>query len=324
MALETWAQIAAIVGVPLMVIGWFVTTSKRKINKAAASRGGVANAGNVRVERAAIVTGHNSPVTVTVEDNRGGEYEKRHAVFVATRRYLDQATDKYFSDETRIAFNGAVRDAPFLFHDEGVIEYLNEIRSRGSALQAITVTLEGPLSEQQKRAASQKAGEHRMWLLAQSEDVLREKFRPFLQINATGAREPSRPDWSIRDLFLHIRPDLVPAPQNREWESVGRDVIDKFSTGQLKVWGRRLDLQQSTRDALAEIPPYEWRRAKFTYWFLDEHDGVSLAVNCARPSPGAAPGQYADLQVCQADALRLWPKRRKHAVSGAGRTTWAM
>lgn len=68
--LETWAQIAGIVAVPLSVIGWFVGAGKRKLNKSAANRGSVANSGDVRVGRAAIVMGHNSFVDLTVNSPR--------------------------------------------------------------------------------------------------------------------------------------------------------------------------------------------------------------------------------------------------------------
>src|SRR5262249_46810504 len=95
-------------------------------------------------------------------------------------------------------------------------------------------------------------------------------------------------------------------PKNRAWEAVGRDVIDKFSTNQLKVWGRRIE--DSRRLALAEIPAQEWHRAKFTYWFLQEDDGVSLDAECPRPSRGSASAQYVDLHACRAQALTIWPK----------------
>lgn len=69
--------------------------------------------------------------------------------------------------------------------------------------------------------------------------------------------------------------------------------------------GRRIE--NSKRLALAEIPAQEWRRAKFTYWFLKEDDGVSLDVDCYQPSQGTASLQYADLRVCQAQMLTIWP-----------------
>ena len=51
----------------------------------------------------------------------------------------------------------------------------------------------------------------------------------------------------------------------------GSDVIDKFSTDKLEVWGRRID--GSRRLALAKIPAEEWQGAKFTYGFLLEDNG---------------------------------------------------
>jgi hypothetical protein len=58
--LETGAWIAAIVVLPLTVIGWFFAGGKKNTNKSQ-SRGGVAIAG--------VSTGHNSPLTVI---NLGG------------------------------------------------------------------------------------------------------------------------------------------------------------------------------------------------------------------------------------------------------------
>ena len=308
--LETLSWIAAIAAIPVAVIGWFFASSKEKINKSAASRGGVAISGDVLAHGCAgFVTGDNSPMNVnlTVGGDHNESYERRNAVFRATRNLLDEApTRKFFSDDALNAFVTGVRDAPFLFHDIELIQYLNEIKAHATSLQAITITMEGPLLEHQRADASRAAGEHRLWLMAQGDDVLIEKFRPFLQQFDAKSLQPPIPNWSIRYLFFHIRPDLVDDPENREWEYVGRDVIDKFSTEQLKVWGRRIE--DSKRLALAEIPAQEWHRAKFTYWFLKEHDGVSLDADCPRPSRGSAPAQYADLRVCGAQALTIWPR----------------
>jgi hypothetical protein len=198
--------------------------------------------------------------------------------------------------------------APLLFDDARLIEYLNEIKKHASALQAINVTLEGELLAHQRAKASRASGEHRKWLMAQTDEIVTEKFRPFLQLfdDARSGQPPTLiPDWSIRELFFHIRPDAIGDPPSAVWEAVGRDVIDKFSTGQLKVWGRRIE--DSRRLSLAEIPAQEWQRAKFTYWFLKEDNGVSLNVDCYRPTRGSAPFQYADLRVCRAQALTVWP-----------------
>jgi hypothetical protein len=307
--LETWSWIAAIAVIPLTVIGWFVAGGKKKINKSAASRGGVASSGDVRVDGpGSFATGHNSPVNVnlTVGGNGSEARERRYAVYRAARSLIDEAhARKLISDETLRCFVTRVRDAPLTFDDDELVTYLNEMSERARKFQSITMVMEDLPAGEEKAAAAKAAGEQRLWLIAQNDNVLTEKFRRSLQPFDTGPQVPT-PDWSIRNLFFHIHPDLIDDPQNHAWEAVGRDVIDKFSTSRLKVWGRRIE--DSRRLALAEIPPEEWPRAKFTYWFLKEGDGVSLDVVCPRPSRGSAPAQYADLRVCRAQALTIWPK----------------
>jgi hypothetical protein len=307
--LETLSWIAGIIGIPMTVMGWYLVGGKKKINKSVANGDATAISGDVRVDGpAGFVTGHNSPlsVTLTVGGNGNDAYERRYAVFRDARKLIDEAhSNKFFSDETLRSFVTGARDALFLFDDDGLVLYLNEIRERAAKLQSITMVMEGSLLEGQRAAASQAAGEHRRWLMAQS-DVLLEKFRPFLQFDVRSPQSPHLPDWSIRDLFFHIRPDIIDDSNNDLWESVGGDVIDKFSTSQLKVWGRRIE--GSKRLALAEIPPQEWPRAKFTYWFLKEYDGLSLDVDCYQSFRASAPLQYADLHVSRAQALTIWPK----------------
>jgi len=38
--------------------------------------------------------------------------------------------------------------------------------------------------------------------------------------------------------------------QAKAWISIGRDIVDRFSTGQLRVWGR--EIIGSTREALGK------------------------------------------------------------------------
>src|SRR5712664_1738037 len=93
--LETLSWIAAVVAIPVAVIGWFFASGKEKINKSRASRGGKATSGDVRVDgTAGIVTGHHSPMNVhlTVGGNGSHVYEKRNTMFKITRKLIDEAT----------------------------------------------------------------------------------------------------------------------------------------------------------------------------------------------------------------------------------------
>jgi hypothetical protein len=124
---------------------------------------------------------------------------------------------------------------------------------------------------------------------------------------ANAARIPKlQPDWSIRELFFYLRPQGFNT--EAEKEAVGKEVLDKFSAGFLKVWGRKIE--DSRRLPLAEIPATEWAHANFgRYWFLDGGDENRQALHAEISSSerGRPPRHYADLQVVRAIAETLWP-----------------
>lgn len=117
------------------------------------------------------------------------------------------------------------------------------------------------------------------------------------------------PDWGIRDLFFHIRPDLIDDLGADRRESVGREVMDLFSTGRLSAWGRPL---VGTRcGSLKRVTePGFWDHAHFTYQFLKE-DGTQK-LNVYHEGSARFP-EYADLRVSHAEVLAIGP------VSGATR-----
>lgn len=119
------------------------------------------------------------------------------------------------------------------------------------------------------------------------------------EINTLKAVDYNGPDWTIRELFRHIMPNGLTERDN--YETVGLDVMDKLSTGQLTSWGRR------DRGRPLELISFDlWSRARFTYWFLadghDEDEHVSfhslLTVDEA----------FRDLRVNKGTALRIWPR----------------
>ena len=112
------------------------------------------------------------------------------------------------------------------------------------------------------------------------------------------------PDWPIRNLFFHIRPDLVDDSEAKAWKTVGDDVKDKFSVGSLQVWGREID-RNSQRLSLVEIDKKFWAHARFSYWFLAEGHEVLMHAETDSTSIRL---QYADLRVNRSQALALWPK----------------
>jgi hypothetical protein len=124
-----------------------------------------------------------------------------------------------------------------------------------------------------------------------------------------------RPDWSIGALFRYIQPDITDASEKRLNEAVGQDVIDRFSIGQPKVWGRLIEWGSQRRLPLTEIRAENWQRAELTYWFLTNEDGQTVDTGCYRSSPGSAPLQYADLRVNRAQALPIWRRGSGHRLA---------
>src|SRR5437879_5568522 len=110
--LETLSWVAAIIAVPVAVVGWFVSGSRRT-NKSVANRGGTAISGDMHVKDAGIVAGHNSPVsvslTVSKETQQADRYERRYAIFRAVGKALNEAQcNKMISTETFQSFSKAV------------------------------------------------------------------------------------------------------------------------------------------------------------------------------------------------------------------------
>ena len=106
--LETWSWIAAIAAVPIAIIGWFVSI-KRRSNKSFANKGGTAISGDMHVEKAGVVTGHNSHVKVSLAVSKDAQnadrYERRYAIFQAVGKALNEALcDNMISEEAFQSF----------------------------------------------------------------------------------------------------------------------------------------------------------------------------------------------------------------------------
>ena len=114
------------------------------------------------------------------------------------------------------------------------------------------------------------------------------------------------PDWSIRDLFFHIDPNVLEDdnPKNRSpWEKIEAQLKDRLSVGQLKAWGRLAD--QGSRQPLTPIPETYWKNAALTFWFFN-HEGNIEQVQVV----GKASGDYADVQFNKHQALMFWPNHK--------------
>jgi hypothetical protein len=117
-------------------------------------------------------------------------------------------------------------------------------------------------------------------------------------------------DWSIRELFGHLRPDIPLKASStvgratfddldERWVPIGNDVIKQLSLGRLHASGRAfkgIRLMHAS-PILSDF----WQSAKFTYWFLDRlGTGILHAKN-------ALGEEYADVEVNRAEALSIWP-----------------
>src|SRR5882672_12837950 len=70
MDLSSWSAIAAIIAVPLMVVGWFVGARKQETNNARASGAGTATVGDMNAESGSLLIGHNAQISLnTLFDN---------------------------------------------------------------------------------------------------------------------------------------------------------------------------------------------------------------------------------------------------------------
>jgi hypothetical protein len=113
------------------------------------------------------------------------------------------------------------------------------------------------------------------------------------------------PDWTVQELFFHLRPNLDRVGPMEPWDEAGQDVLDKLSSGQLQAWGREIVRGTTTTSRnLAPVDAAYWRSARFTFVFL--LDGRERDVHVNHDGPSSLPA-YADLRVSSERALELWP-----------------
>lgn len=136
---------------------------------------------------------------------------------------------------------------------------------------------------------------------------------PAAGVSETRTNETLLPDWPIRGLFFHLKPDLLNYRHDEApWEAIGQTIRDRLALGVFNAWGRpdKKDLIDSlAQDGEMTVPepiePAYWRRATFTYWFLSQ--GKQYEVH-TYPEPGSGLPAYRDLQVNRSQALSLvWP-----------------
>jgi hypothetical protein len=114
-------------------------------------------------------------------------------------------------------------------------------------------------------------------------------------------------NWTIRELFLYIEPDLANNPSSELKERIGHQVLDKLSTMQLSAYGRRSDVKGHS--PLTYIAAHYWEDADFAYWFLDGSDHDQLVHAKGKARIGSGNEDYRDIQVNRREAVGIWPKK---------------
>lgn len=118
-------------------------------------------------------------------------------------------------------------------------------------------------------------------------------------------------DWRMRDLFHHIRSDVLDGSGERPvWQVVGEQVRQTAADGRVKVWGRRCAESGLNLDNFDEPPTFEliaperWHNAKFTYQFFAENTDHQCQLR-VRDGPQATKF-YCDLRVSREESERVW------------------
>jgi hypothetical protein len=121
------------------------------------------------------------------------QYEKRFAVYVATRKFIGDVYLGNISEDEIKVYGLLTLDAKFLFDDK-VYRELKEIRDRGHALHDARLKAKSESGEDEKRAFQSIADEQRNWFTQQGDDFagFDVKFKQFL------VYRPVKRPWLLR------------------------------------------------------------------------------------------------------------------------------
>lgn len=131
------------------------------------------------------------------------------------------------------------------------------------------------------------------------------------------------PDLTIGELFRGLLPH--PVEDAPDWLTVGNEVRDKASLGQVHIWGRPArywDYPEQARIAAVAAPlepigPSYWRDAQFNWGTVFEPD-THLPHTVPIPHKFMTEFQrYNGLRVNRKEALDIWPERLKPLIPPA-------
>jgi hypothetical protein len=142
-------------------------------------------------------------------------------------------------------------------------------------------------------------------------------YRATVQRKEYISRDPAAailpiPDWTIRELFFYLAPGLQYGQLDNTHERVGQKIQDKFSTGEMKAWGRIIG-----NPTLVPIDPGNWVHSEFTYLFFGNEEGLNQVWSTQLREGHKYTGslEYRDLQVNKNEALKIWPKPLEELIS---------
>lgn len=121
-------------------------------------------------------------ISISKDKLRLDHFDKRFAVFEATRKFLERATVQgQVLPQDENEFFAATRGATFLFKDQAVAAYIDELRKRMIDLSMGRKALEDP-NPRHPEQMRKKYLEDQKWVRAQYGEI-ENIFRPHLQLN---------------------------------------------------------------------------------------------------------------------------------------------
>jgi hypothetical protein len=116
------------------------------------------------------------------------------------------------------------------------------------------------------------------------------------------------PDMPIREVFFYLDHDVLKTKPDR-WDIVGRDLLDRLSTGRLMAWGRQIgrgNPHSRIRASQAHISEEDWGRASWTYRFFDT--GMEKITHMlVKNGPSEGNTEWADVMFNRAQIRKLIP-----------------
>jgi hypothetical protein len=113
------------------------------------------------------------------------------------------------------------------------------------------------------------------------------------------------PDMPIRELFLHIEPNILGDGEENPYLDIGRDILDRLAADQLGGWGRRV----GGNGVLTRIAPDDWAEAEWTFMFFGEGPASREEIHVRIEG-----NEYRDVTFRRDEVVAIWPGPRPSPV----------